>query len=203
MLEPRLDPDEIEYLKDFMANKPEGSKMVEWGSGGSTTMFIPYFKTGKFVSVEHNSEWFAKVEGELNSSVYDPECLANFTYAYIPPLVDIRFYGYGVPHEENPCFASSYINPGILEEGEPIDIWNSDIFFVDGICRGPILATIRAKAKKSLRNYDDRSGTWNPAATVFIHDYYGTERREPWYEWASSLYSRVEKVGNSLARLYL
>jgi hypothetical protein len=204
MLEPRLDPDEIEYLKDFMANKADGTKMVEWGSGGSTAMFVPYFKTGRFMSVEHNHEWFDKVKKELESGEYAPECLANFTYAFIPPIVDIRFYGYGVPHEENPCFAKDYINPQIMDTGDQLlDIWDSDIFFVDGICRGAILATIRAKAKKPLRNYDDRTGRWTDPATVFIHDYYGPEMREPWYSWASSLYSKVERVGNSLARLYL
>jgi len=216
MLPPRLDSDEIEYLKDFMGNKPDGTKMVEWGSGGSTTMFLPYFKTGKFVSVEHNHEWFDKVGTELKNGQYDPECLANFTYAFVPPIVDIRFYGYGVPHEENPCFANAYINPRVMDGDKLVDIWDSDIFFVDGICRGAILATIRAKSKKPLRNYDDRYGTlrflkpwlWRletpvPPATVFIHDYYGPEMREPWYSWASNLYSKVERVGNSLARLHL
>jgi hypothetical protein len=203
MLGPRLDRDEIDYLHNFLENKPDGTKMVEWGSGGSTTMFIPYFKTGQFMSVEHNHEWFDKVREELSTGEYDPECLSNFLYAFIPPIVDIRFYGYGVPHEENPCFANDYINPRVMNGDQLVDIWDSDIFFVDGICRGAILATIRAKAKKPLRNYDDRTGKWTDPATVFIHDYYGPEMREPWYNWASSLYSKVERVGNSLARLYL
>ena len=203
MLPPRLDRDEIDYLHNFLENKPDGTKMVEWGSGGSTTMFLPYFETGKFVSVEHNHEWFDKVRTELQSEEYDPKCLANFSYVFVPPIVDIRFYGYGVPHEENPCFANDYINPRIMDGGKLIDIWDSDIFFVDGICRGAILATIRHKCKKPIKNYDDTTGKWNPPASVFIHDYYGLEMREPWYNWASSLYSKVERVGNSLARLYL
>lgn len=202
-LAPRLDPDEIEYLKDFMAKKPDGSTMVEWGSGGSTTMFAPYFKTGRFVSIEHNEQWFEKVGAELRSSEYSEEYLKNFIYAFVPPLVDIRFYGYGVPHEENPCFAKNYINPHILNDGELVDIWGSDIFFVDGICRGAILATIRAKATNLHRSYDPVEGQWTDPASVFIHDFYGPERREAWYDWASSLFYKVERVGNSLARLYL
>lgn len=198
-LEPRLDPDEIEYLKDFMANKPDGTKMVEWGSGGSTAMFVPYFKTGKLISVEHHHEWFDKVTKELSSGGYDPECLKNFLYAFVPPIVDIRFYGYGVPYEENPCFAKDYINPRIMDGHKLVDIWDSNVFFVDGICRGAILATIRAKA---LKGWDTNEERWT-GPTVFIHDYYGSEMREPWYNWASSLYSKVERVGNSLARLYL
>jgi hypothetical protein len=49
MLEPRLDGDEVEYLKDFLSKKPEDSKMVEWGSGGSTLMFLPFFEKGQLL----------------------------------------------------------------------------------------------------------------------------------------------------------
>lgn len=202
-LEPRLDPDEIEYLKTFLANKEDGATMVEWGSGGSTAMFVKYFTTGRLISIEHNHEWFDKVTAELATGDYSPDCLKNFIYAFIPPIVDIRFYGYGVPYEENPCFAKDYISPRIIDDGKPVDVWNSDIYFVDGICRGAILATIRVKAKKLLKNYDDTAGKWNPPATIFVHDYYGMEMREPWYNWASSLFGKVERVGNSLARISL
>lgn len=193
----RMDPDEVDYFLDLMNNKPDGTQMVEWGSGGSTTMFLPFFRTGSFTSIEHNQEWFDKVSADLQTGEYDPACMANFTYAYIPPIADIRFYGYGVPYEENPCFARDYISPRIPS----VDIWNADIFFVDGICRGPILATILRKAKKPVKNYDDTARKWNPPAAVYVHDYFGPEKRENWYDWASSLYSKVEKVGSTLARL--
>lgn len=197
-LEPRLDPDEIDYLQGFMSCQAPGTTMVEWGSGGSTAFFVPYFKQGRFVSIEHNQEWFGKVCAEFSSGDYDPECLKNFTYAFIPPKVDIGFYGYGVPFEENPCFARHYISPQI----DGVDVFGSDIFFVDGICRGAILATIAAKANR-VRHYDATDERWRDTATVFIHDYFGPEQREPWYDWASSLFKRVERVGNTLARLHL
>ncbi len=202
-LAPRLDPDEIEYLKDFMANKPDGSTMVEWGSGGSTTLFAPYFKTGRFVSIEHNFEWFEKVSEELRSPEHSNDYLKNFLYAYIPPAADIKFYGYGVPYEENPCFAKNYISPQIMDDGEMVDIWGSDIFFVDGICRGAILATIRAKATKLYRSYDPIDGKWTDPASIFVHDFYGPEKREVWYSWSSSLFSKVERVGSTLAKITL
>lgn len=202
-LPPRLDDDEIEYLNQFLALKDDHTTMVEWGSGGSTAMFVPYFRTGRLISIEHNHEWFDKVKEELQTGDYDPECLKNFIYAFVPPIVDARFYGYGVPYEENPCFAKDYINPPIVDNGERVNIWNSDIFFVDGICRGPILATLRVKATKLLKNYDDTAGEWKPPCTIFIHDYYGMEMREPWYNWASSLFGKVERVGNSLAKISL
>lgn len=191
ILPPRLDANEIEYFSQFMANKQPGTKMVEWGSGGSTLMFLPYFETGNFVSIEHNREWYDRVNDAIEKGDYSPKALANFAYCWRPPSfegnpVDLRFYGYGVPFEENPCFASNYINA----ESSGIKIFDADIFFVDGICRGAILAAIRSLAS-------------NPNAAVFIHDYYGPEKREAWYNWASGMYKRIEKVGDTLARLYL
>lgn len=187
-LEPRLDPDEIDYMKDFVASMCgyKDVKMTEWGSGGSTLMFLPLFETGSFTSIEHNREWFDKVTEAVRLAPLSANVLSNFTYCYRPPMVDIRFYGYGVPFEENPCFSSTYIDPE--DEYDGIEVWDSDIYFVDGICRGAILATILAKAKKR-------------DATVFIHDYYGPEKRVPWYCWSSNLYSKVEQVGSTLARL--
>lgn len=185
-LEPRLDPDEIEYLNKFLLEKPDGTKMVEWGSGGSTLMFLPHFETGSFTSIEHNRDWFDKVTVAVQAALLNEKVLGNFTYCYRPPMVDIRFYGYGVPFEENPCFSRDYIDPDDSDAG--IHIWDADVYFVDGICRGAILATILTKA--SNRN-----------ATVFIHDYFGPENRWSWYEWSSKLYSKVEQVGSTLARL--
>lgn len=190
MLPPRLDDDEIGYLKNFLAKKADGAQMTEWGSGGSTTMFAPYFETGRFISIEHNEEWFNKVAAELlvmhDRGELTKAATSNAVYCIAPPMLDIRFYGYGVPYEENPVYAANYISPVIPD----VDIWESDIYFVDGICRGAILATIAVKAKKR-------------DASVFLHDYYGPENREPWYKWATGLYSSVEKVGSTLARLYL
>lgn len=190
-LEPRLDPDEIEFLRNHISTVPPGTKMIEWGSGGSTLMFLPYFKEGKFISIEHNREWYDKVNAAIETADIPPAAIRNFSYCWRPPSidgkpVDLRFYGYGVPFEENPCFASGYINP----ESSGVEVFDADIFFVDGICRGAILAMIYARST-------------NPDAIVYVHDYYGLEQREGWYNWASCLYRRVEKVGSTLARLYL
>ena len=190
MLAPRLDPDEIVYLSEMLANKPDGTKMVEWGSGGSTLMFLPYFETGELISIEHNKEWFDKVITQIHTDTVaqtlTPESVRNLTYIYAEPLVPINFYGYGVPYEENPCFAQRYINPS----SPTFNVWDADIFFVDGICRGAILATIYSNITKHQ-------------PTILIHDYFGQEKREPWYEWASMLYESVEQVGTTLARLHV
>ncbi len=183
MLEPRLNPDEVEYFKSTLSNIPAKTKMVEWGSGGSTLMFLDYFDHGELCSVEHSQEWHDKIVLELSANPH--RNIKQFTYLFRPPLVDRRFYGYGVPHEENPCFAAQYINP----EDDSIGVFDSDIYFVDGICRGAVLATIRAKATK--------------AATVYLHDHHGVEQREDWYRWAVDLYGTKEKVGSTLLRMTL
>lgn len=190
MMQPRLEDDEVKYLKEFLANKPDGQQMIEWGSGGSTLMFIPYFATGLMVSIEHNSEWIGRVMKGIDTAMKEgdlkEECVNNFVYCITPELPD-KFYGYGVPYEENPCFADRYINPRIPN----INPWDSDIYFVDGICRGPILATIAMRANRAK----------NPA--IFLHDHHGPENRKNWYSWATSFFSKTEEVGSTLARLHL
>lgn len=199
MLEPCLDPDEIEYLKDYMSKKPDGTKLVEWGSGGSTAMFLPYFETGEFISIEHNKEWFDKVVREIQFGGYNQAAVQNFTYVLAEPGVDIRFYGYGVPHEENPCFAQDYINPN----SSTFNVWDADVYFVDGICRGPILSMIHHKRHSDKSVYDATVGEWiAKGPDIFIHDYFGPENRAPWYEWAAKMYGSVEKVGSTLARIH-
>jgi hypothetical protein len=188
-LQPRLDSEELEYFEHVLKSKPPQTKMVEWGSGGSTVAFLPYFGDGSFISIEHNREWFDKVTACLQSDQENLPSLRNFTYIlsepkYLGKNVDLRFYGYGVPFEENPCFAREYINP----ETERQTIFDADIFFIDGICRGAVLATILKKHQKA-------------EAQIYVHDYYGAEHRESWYDWASCLFSGVERIGTTLARL--
>lgn len=187
----RVEEDEFLFFKDLMKNKPDGTRMVEWGSGGSTLFFLRHFNTGYFTSIEHNPEWFEKVMKAVQAGGFDFEVIKNFTYIHAEPeyggkTVPLDFYGYGVPMEENPCFARRYINP----ETPDNPIFDADIYFVDGICRGAVLATILAKAQKR-------------DAQIYIHDYYGDENREEWYNWASCLFSKTEKVGTTLARLWI
>ena len=191
-MEPRLEPEEIEFFQELMRTKAPGTKMVEWGSGGSTMMFLPHFDTGSLVSVEHNQEWRDKVVKAVTEANFKPEILQNFTYCWRPPhqdnaLVSLGFHGYGIPYEECPTFAANYINPEV--EGV-VSIWDADVFFIDGICRGAILATLQKKAI-------------NRSARIFLHDAHGPEQRESWYRWSTDLYSERTKVGPTLLELRL
>lgn len=178
-LDVTMNADEIDYFKQFLSEMKPGTKFVEWGSGGSTTLFLDYFPDKKLISIEHNEGWYDKVNEALN----DEPNRENFHYLFIPPKQPLDFYGYGVPKEENPTFNDEYINPETAFED--VAIWDADVYLVDGISRGACLATVFAKAK-------------NRNATVFIHDYAG---REDWYRWAVNLYPKVEQVGSTLLKL--
>lgn len=178
-LDVTMNADEIDYFKQFLSDMKPGTKFIEWGSGGSTTLFIDYFADKKLISIEHNEAWYDKVNEALN----DEPNRENFHYLFIPPKQPLDFYGYGIPKEENPTFNDEYINPETAFED--VSIWDADVYLVDGISRGACLATVFAKAK-------------NRNATVFIHDHAG---REDWYRWAVNLYPKVEQVGSTLLML--
>jgi len=58
-----MDSREKELItKHFSPNKI----MLEWGSGGSTIEFSPHVK--KYYSIEHNKEWYEKVNNEVNTT---------------------------------------------------------------------------------------------------------------------------------------
>ena len=184
-LDVTMNKDEIEYFAETVQQWSEGAgrtaNMLEWGSGGSTQMFLDHPGIGSLTSVEHNEEWYNKVTEALK----DNPKRSHLDYLFIPPKAELRFYGYGVPTEESPCFNSEYINP--QKAFDDLDPWSKDIYLIDGISRGACLATVYAKARLRDQN-----------VLVFIHDYKG---REEWYDWATSLYSNVEVVGSTLCKL--
>jgi hypothetical protein len=189
LLPPRMEADEIAYFEMIIPTLSKKAMLVEWGSGGSTTMFLEHLRPRqKLISIEHNREWFDRVSEILREHPKRHQ----LTYIYVRPRPDqlfqgeepVRFWGYGHPFEENPCYLEEYIDPELAVDG--IDVFNADLFLVDGIARGACLAAIRMKARKD--------------ANVFLHDY---KRREIWYDWAVDLYPRKELVGSTLCKLLL
>jgi hypothetical protein len=86
-------------------------------------------------------------------------------------------HGYASVNEEHPFGADEYINPNA-------DIWDADVFLIDGIVRATCAMTVLLKHTKK-----------DPV--IFIHDYVG---REDWYNWAVQFFD-VEVVGHTLCRL--
>jgi hypothetical protein len=75
MLKPWMHPSEIELIKSYL--NPTDI-MLEWGSGGSTILFPQY--VSKYYSIEHNKEWFDKMDLQLRDS--------NVNLNYVPPEID-------------------------------------------------------------------------------------------------------------------
>lgn len=186
MLEIQMYPDEINLISQIVDNLHDNAKIVEWGSGGSTMLFLSKLKPNqKLISIEHNQTWFDKVDQETK----DNPKRSQLTQVFIP--LDADLWGYGIPSEENPCFTNNYTNP---EKSHDVSIFDADLILVDGIARGACLATVRSKLS-------------NNKAIVLLHDYSDGKHsssfiRTEWYQWAVNLYSGVE-VTNTLALLSL
>ncbi len=109
---PWLTPKAVDFLsaelkKDFVG--------LEYGSGRSTTWFAARIK--KLISVEHNSEWFARVNNEIKSLG-----LTNVEYHHFPKPEG------SLPYSE--VIKSDYVlaSGGISEQ-------SLDFALVDGIVR--------------------------------------------------------------------
>jgi hypothetical protein len=134
------------------------------------------------ISIEHNRGWFDKV----SETIKDHPNRSRLLYLFLPPGAPLQFYGYGEASEENACYNLNYINPEIaLHEKYKITIFDADAFLIDGISRGACMATAFARAT-------------NNQASFFLHDYVG---REPWYDWAVSLFPKRNIVDQTLIEL--
>lgn len=170
----QMEADEVAIIEDAISKLPDDGLMVEWGSGGSTYHWLSKLKpTQRLISIEHNLLWYNKVNYNLINQYQGK----GYEYIYKPSTLNYN-HGYANPNEEHPIGLEEYLNP-------KDEIWNADLFYIDGIARGACSVFVQLKKKKE-----------NPM--VFMHDYGG---RELWYKWATQLYSKTEQVGYTLAKL--
>lgn len=183
-------PDEVAHLEEMVASLPDDAKIMEWGSGGSTTMLLENLKPKQtLVSIEHNPDWFNKICEALRDhpkreqlQYYFVKMNLTIEKHGVTKELDHEYWGYGDPPEENPCFLYQYMDPFF---GDPVlRSYDADLYLVDGIARGPVMAKIFMNATKRQ-------------APVYIHDYVG---RESWYEWIATQYSKKEIVGHTLCK---
>lgn len=173
--EVQMQQDEIDYMVSMIQSLPENGKMVEWGCGGSTCKWLDNLKpTQKLFTIEHNEGWYNRVNRAVKNHF---GTLENFEFVHIPEQHGLE-HGYASIIEEHPFGCKDYINPSDK-------IWDSDIFFIDGIARAACAMTVLLKSTK-------------PDAAIYIHDHAG---REIWYEWATQFY-RLEPIGTTLVRLH-
>lgn len=154
---------------------PENGLMVEWGAGGSTCLWLENLQPSqKLISIEHNRNWKLLVEDAIETEFGDVS--NQFTLLFQPRLVNYIHYDASYT-EENPCGMEEYINP-------KTDVFNADLYFVDGIDRGSCLVAILLQRKKEN-------------SIILMHDYVG---RESWYKWASQFFN-IEVLNGTLIKL--
>ena len=168
-------PEEFQFLTDLIKNQKEDCKLTEWGSGASTFHWICNNPTVKVTSIEHNLDWYNQVT--QNISYMDTDRIT----LYYKSVTGIDYdHGYGHPNEENPIGLNDYFYPDD-------SIWDSDIYFVDGISRGVCSLVVRHMNR-------------NPSARVFFHDY---RNRVNYYCWVNRFYSKVIPIGETMVELVI
>lgn len=172
-VEVMMHPEELQEILTAVRALPEGSTILEYGSGGSTSIFANHLgDTHKFCSVEHDVPWYEKVGERLAGHANE----ARITRILAPLSFHKGLWRFSHPAEEMAAGMEYYIwAPENNPEGWD---WKTvNLVLVDGIGRGACLAFLRTKL--------------NPGTTVFLHDYTG---RETWYDWAVKLYDRVKQT---------
>ena len=164
--------DEPAYIYDLV---PEEGTLIEWGCGGSTMYFLDHLKPGQtLVSIEHNRQWYDQVSERIQNH---PN-IEQHVFLFIPSDGVSNTY-YARPEEEMPCGLEDYI---VFDMDT---IKTADVFFLDGVARGPTAAFLSRQAKDT--------------AHVLIHDYKG---RENWYHWAARCFD-YEYVPESMVLCHM
>lgn len=172
-VEVMMHPEELQEILQALKDIPENSTILEYGSGGSTSIFANHLGPKQnFSSVEHDRPWFDKVA----ERVKEHPNAARITYIFANLAFHKGLYRFARPEEEMAAGLENYV---WCPERNP-DGWDwskVNLVLVDGIGRGACLAALRT--------------VLNPGTTVFLHDYTG---RENWYDWAVKLYTRVKQT---------
>lgn len=177
MTEIQMQQDEVAEITSRIKEMSDDGLMVEWGSGGSSVKWLETMRANqKLVSIEHNPSWHMKVSGYVNTR---KDINDRFTYLFKPELYGYE-HGYANVNEEHPHGLDEYLWPKVP------NIENAQIYFVDGIARATTALLV-----KMLTKSDD--------PVIYIHDFFG---REQWYSWAVQFFSKREKVGHTLVRLW-
>ena len=176
MTEIQMQLDEVEEVTSQINKMASDGLMVEWGSGGSTVKWLETLTSDqRLITIEHNPNWHMKVSEYINSR---HDINKRLKYIFKPEMYNYT-HGYGNVLEENPHGMDDYFIPRK-------DILDADIFFVDGVARATTALLVKFLSTK-------------PDPIIYIHDYYG---REQWYSWATQFFSKKEKVGQTLVRLW-
>ena len=200
---PKMRPNELEFFQSQVSTLPDDTHILEFGMGGSTVLTANLLRPNQHLfSVEHNIDWFAKIESLLDNRPHvhlhlRPNALTlklniiemiglpdNYDTTQLRAKVDMSKW---LPEE---CTAglSDYLD---MNYG---NVWSKTrLVLVDGVVRGTCLALLQSHlpvgAKVLLHDYH------------FIPDDFDDEMdvpRQDWYEFGVRLYTRGWSVGSFL-----
>jgi hypothetical protein len=187
MLTPNIHPREIELVQSYCK---DDSVMLEWGCGGSTTIFPKYVK--KFYSIEHNLDWYWNVQQEL----YDDKLNnAEIHLCDIPKGVPTNREEFWNKYDDNILYASEHLDnhniPKLDDCVYPRDkyVWGEYIDYVDnlGVDHFDIVfidGRARTDCAYKVLNYIDED------SIVFIHDFWP----RPEYHKVFDYYTEVVSI---------
>jgi len=161
---------EIEHIQNTIKNMPEDGLMVQWGNRGEVCAWLDVLgEKQRLISIESDEAWYGRVNRAIKNHFGD------VSSKYLPLHIPTRYieHTYGSPMEEHPIGTDDYIFPTNK------DIFNADVYLIDGLARATCALTVLLKHKKK-----------NPV--IFIHDYVG---REAWYSWATQFFY-VDIIGD-------
>ncbi len=190
MLQPDIDPTEIELVKSYCN---QDTIMLEYGCGGSTTIFPKFVK--KYYSIEHNLDWFWKVQQEIYNDKLDN---AEIYLCDIPKGVPTLREEFWNKYDENIIYASKHLKttlPSFDKCAYPFDkyIWGEYVDFVDtiGVDKFDVVfidGRARTDCAYKILDYIDKN------SIVFIHDFWPREEYHKVFEW----YDEVVSIKDTL-----
>ena len=186
MLSADIHPKELELIFSYL-NKDK--VMLEYGCGGSTTIFPPYVK--KYYSIEHNLDWFWAVQQEIYNDKIDN---VEIHLCDIPKGLPTKREEFWDKYDENLMYAQEHLNTNITQLTDcvyPRDryVWSEYIDYVDkiGVDHFDVVfidGRARTDCAYKILNYIDES------SIVFIHDFWP----RPEYHKVFDYYTEVVSI---------
>jgi hypothetical protein len=125
-MRPLMSADEQGFLREYLT---ERSRVLEWGSGGSTVHFSPACLS--WLSIEHHHEWAARVQAAVPAD-------GRVSLLYVPPdrpvipiLDDSKGYTKGY-EEAFDSYAQAALSPAAMAAGGENGF---DVIVIDGRAR--------------------------------------------------------------------
>ena len=185
MLRANIHPKEIDLIQSYLSDK---KIMLEYGCGGSTTIFPRYVK--KYYSIEHNLDWFWNVQQEIYNDKLDN---VEIHLCDIPKGVPTKREEFWERYDDNILYASEHLDTNIPSFEDcvyPKDkyVWNEYIDYVDKLnvkLFDVVLIDGRARTDCAYKvlNYIDKG------SIVFIHDFWPRSEYHKVFEWYDEVVS--------------